>query len=99
MAGNPDSPSVLRTELAEALDRSLLTSIQSLSSLRLAVRAYTIHEKDLGVSLDKIVLQARAILSDVEDDRGDRLHNEPVRDGALAREVESWSRRDFANDC
>jgi len=96
MTDKQHSPSsVLGSELTDALDRSLQTSLHSLSSLRHAVRSYTLHERNRGVSLENLLKEALTTLTDAEDDRGDLSNLAPVRDGELARQLQAWCREDF----
>ena len=96
MPVNPDSPgTLLGTELTGALDRSLMTSLSSLVSLRDAVRSYTIHQRNNGVSLNDIVKGARGVLAEAEDGRNGHSTSAPARDGELARHLEEWCQHDF----
>ena len=96
MTNNPQSPaSILGTELTDALDRSMQTSLSSLVSLRLAVRSYTIHNRDRGVSMETLLKSALNVLTEAEDDRGAFTDSYPVRDSELARHLAAWCHEDF----
>ena len=99
MPNKLESPStVLGTELAAALDRSLLTSLNSLAALRSAVRNYTIHERNRGVSMEGLVKQALTVLGETEDGRRDGLQSPVKPDLALTRKLELWCREAFGQD-
>ncbi len=98
MTIRPGSPSsVLGAQLAGALDRRLQSSLNSLVSLRDAVRVYTIHERDRGVSLETIVKQALTTLTHAEDGRDGSSNGGTMRDSDLARHLETWCREDFGS--
>jgi len=99
MPEKPDSPStVLGAKLSAALDRSLLRSLNSLAALRSAVRNYTIHERNRGVSLEALVKQALTVLDEAEDGGRDGVESELKPDLELTRKLEIWCREAFAQD-
>lgn len=90
MSTIPDSPShALGELLSDALERSVDTSLTSLESLQTAVRSYTRHQKNLGVSLDSIMRAISSVLMEAEDDR--IVNNgQPLRDPKLASQLRAW---------
>jgi hypothetical protein len=87
--------SVLGLEITAALDRSLETSLRSLSSLRSAVRKYTTHSRECGVPLHSVIRSAETILYDAEEDRVTDLTPSPSRDIELAKQLRQWCKDDF----
>ena len=96
MPNQPDSPSTaLGPMLAQALDRSLDTSLESLLSLREAVRSYTKHQKRKGESLDSVMRGVSSVLMEIEDDRSRESPSSANRDPQLARQLRAWCGEDF----
>jgi hypothetical protein len=92
----PDLPSSsLGDALTHALDRALGTSLESLTVLRLAVRNYTQHQKNRGVTLDRVMVALGTALTDSEDEKGDGTLPE-VRDPELARQLRAWCSDDYS---
>lgn len=89
--------SALGAELAEALDRSLETSLHSLESLRKAVNSYTIYYRDRGVSLDRVMISVSKVLLDIELGRDGEGDDDvaPSRDSELARQLSVWCKEDY----
>jgi hypothetical protein len=89
MSVTRDLPSVaLGALLAQALDRSIETSLASHDNLRTAVRSYARHQRDCGRSLDSIMRSLAAVLMELEDDRADE--DRFRRDPHLARQLRAW---------
>ena len=96
MNTQPSSPSsVLGSELTDALDRSLETSLGSLAALRAAVRAYTVHKRARGVTLDDLIRSAARMLSEAEEDRVTDVRPSPARDVELAKQLKNWCKEDY----
>lgn len=96
MTNKPYSPeSVLGSELTAALDRSLETSLLSLSSLRLAVRTYATHHRERGIALHSTICSAEKMLFDAEEDRVTDVTPSPARDTELAKQLRQWCKDDF----
>jgi hypothetical protein len=96
MTSTPDSPSAaLNGLLANALDRSIDTSLTSLDELRIAVGNYTRHQKNRGMSLDSIMRALSTVLMQMEDDRVIE-DQAPLRDPKLARQLRAWCSEDFS---
>ena len=98
MSKTPDSPSpALGDVLALALDRAVGTSLESLVQLRHAVRNYTLHQKQRGVPLDRVMVALSAALIRTEDDKAnlDRPHG--LRDPDLARQLRAWCSADYSS--
>jgi len=100
MTDNSDSPSsVLGAELARALERSYEISLNSLVSLRKAVRSYTIHHRNLGTPLDVVTRSAARVLLEAEDGRATDGNGARDGDGArdldLARHLALWCKEDY----
>jgi len=92
----PSSPaSVLGLELTAALDRSMETSLKSLSSLRDAVRSFTTQSRDRGVPLHAVIRSAEAMLHEAEEDRVCEVTPSPARDIVLAKQLREWCKDDF----
>lgn len=81
--------------LAHALDRKLETSLDSLHSLREAVRAYAKHQKERGESLDTVMRGVSTVLMAIEDDRSRESASSSNRDPELARQLRAWCGEDF----
>jgi hypothetical protein len=86
------SSGALGIELADALDRSLQTSLDSLDSLRAAVRIYTRDGQNNGLSVDSVCAAVLKALTEAEDGRG---HPQSSHDTDLARQIEQWCREGF----
>ena len=98
MTTQSTSPSsVLGTELTEALERSLETSIHSLSSLRTAVRVYAVESRRRGLPLDSLIRAAAKMLSEAEEGRVTHVTPSPARDSALANQLRAWCKEDYAS--
>jgi len=90
MQNDSESPSAALGELlAQALDRSVETSLSSLESLRDAVRSYTRNEKNRGIALDGVMRGLSAKLMEMEDERSSSEEMSP-RDPKLARQLRAW---------
>jgi hypothetical protein len=103
MPGLPDDPPTqLNDVLSHALDRAVGTSLDSLHTLRRAVREYTQRQKERGVPLDTIMLALSSVLMEVEDERldGDGSDIGGIADGArdpeLARQLRAWCSKDYS---
>ena len=97
MAETPDSPpALLGTALAQALDRALGTSLDSLHQLRQSVRTYTGHQKSRGIPLDGVMMALSAVLMEVEDERRRGAELEGPRDPELARQLRAWCSEDYS---
>lgn len=81
--------------LDAALDRSITTSLESLESLRAAVRTYALHQRNRGVSLDSVMRAVSSALMEAEDDRGRERHSSSIRDPSLARQLRAWCSEDY----
>ena len=98
MNTQPLSPAtVLGSELTDALDRSLETSLSSLISLRAAVHDYAIHSKNRGVPLDSVIRSAARMLAEAEEDRVTDVIPSPARDSELAKQLRQWCKDDYAD--
>jgi len=98
MNTKPLSPAtLLGSELADALDRSLETSLGSMISLREAVRAYAIHSRRRGVPLDSVIRSAARMLSEAEEDRVTNVIPSPARDSELAKQLRQWCKDGYAD--
>jgi hypothetical protein len=98
MNAQPLSPAaVLGSELTDALDRSLETSLGSLISLRAAVHAYAIHSKKRGVPLDAVIRSAARMLAEAEEDRVTDFIPSPARDSELAKQLRQWCKDGYAD--
>ena len=96
MNTQPGSPSsVLGSELTDALDRSLETSLHSLASLRSAVRTYAVYRRDRGVPLDAVIRSAVKLLFEAEEDRVTDHIPSPARDSELAIQLREWCKEDY----
>ena len=89
-------PPGLNLMLAQALDRSVETSLDSLAALRSAVRAYTLSERNRGMSLESVMRAVSGVLMEIEDDRKTELNAVPVRDPDLARKLRAWCGTDYS---
>jgi hypothetical protein len=86
----PDSPSsALGDAVANALDRALGTSLDSLTALHHAVVNYTQHQKKRGVPLDRVMVALSTELSECEDEKSG-IDLPSVRDPELARQLRAW---------
>ena len=81
--------------LDAALDRSITTSLESLDSLRSAVRKYARQQRNRGVSLDSVMRAVASALMEAEDDRGRDMHASSIRDPNLARQLRAWCSEDY----
>lgn len=98
MNTQPSTPSsVLGTELTEALDRSLQTSLNSLISLRAAVREYAVHRRNRGVPLDSVIRAAARMLSAAEEERVTDILPSPARDSALGNQLREWCKEYYVD--
>ena len=96
MNSQPGSTSsVLGSELTDALDRSLETSLKSLASLRLAVRTYAVHRRDRGIPLDAVIRSAVKLLFEAEEGRVTDAIPSPARDSELAVQLREWCKEDY----
>ena len=90
MPNTPEAPSsALGDLLSQALNRAVNTSLSSLESLRDAVQAYTLHEKNRGMPLDSIMRGISSVLMEMEDERASPEDTSP-RDPKLARQLRAW---------
>lgn len=97
MPQQADTPSPqLNDGLAEALDRAVGTSLQSLHVLRQSVREYVRRQKNRGVPLDNVMRALSSVLMEAEDERqdGDGLAD-GARDPELARQIRAWCGEDY----
>jgi hypothetical protein len=83
--------------LEQALDRSVETSLHSLVSLRKAIRDYTHHQKNRGMTLDGIMRAVSGTLMEVEDDRATGVGPDAMRDPDLARQLRAWCSEDYSD--
>lgn len=96
MPNTPDTPSLaLGPMLAQALDRSLDTSLDSLHALRKAVRIYTRNQKRRGETLDSVMRGVSSVLMEIEDDRTNGTPDSMNRDPDLARQLRAWCGHDY----
>ncbi len=97
MSEIPDSPpALLGSALAQALDRALGTSLDSLHLLRQSVRTYTGHQKSRGIPLDGVMLALSAVLMEAEDERMRGVEVQGPRDPELARQLRAWCSEDYS---
>jgi len=97
MPDTPDSPpALLGNVLAQALDRALGTSLDSLHSLRQAVRSYTAHQKARGIPLDRVMVALSGVLMEAEDERVNGADTGGPRDPELARQLRAWCSEDYS---
>ena len=97
MVHNPDNPpALLGDALAQALDRTVGTSMDSLQALRIAVRNYTVDQKAHGVALDRVMLALSSVLMQVEDERMWSPDEKGARDPELARQLRAWCSEEYA---
>jgi hypothetical protein len=98
MPEKPDVPSSqLNDGFAAALDRAAGTSLESLHTLRTAVREYARRQKQRGVPLDSVMLALSSVLMEAEDDRQHGGgHAEGARDPELARQIRAWCGEDYS---
>ena len=90
MPMTPDSPSTTLSELlAQALDRSVETSLASLDDLRDAVQSYAARQKKKGMPLDSVMRALSGVLMELEDDRVSS-NGAPLSDPKLARQLRAW---------
>ena len=97
MSQQADTPSSQLNEgLAEALDRAVGTSLQSLNVLRQSVREYARRQKNRGVPLDSVMRALSSVLMEAEDERkdGDGFAD-GARDPELARQIRAWCGEDY----
>lgn len=95
MPNTPDSPSsALGGLVSDALERSVETSLTSFASLRSAVGAYTLAQKERGRSLDSVIQAISTLLMEVEDERVNGSST-PLRDPVLARQLRAWCAEHF----
>ena len=83
--------------LEQALDRSVETSLHSLTSLRKAIRDYTRQQRSRGMTLDGIMRAVSGALMEVEDDRGTKAEPAEMRDPELARQLRAWCSEDYTD--
>lgn len=96
MKDTPDSPPAsLENALAEALDRAVGTSFDSLHVLREAVRKFARHQKSRGVPLDNVMLSVSSVLLEAEDDHVGSNNGDESRDPELARQLRAWCSEDY----
>jgi len=83
-------PSQLGVALAQALDRAVGTSLNSLDLLREAIRSYAMNQRARGVPLDHVMVAVGGVLMDAEDERIGKPGLSVSRDPDLARQLRAW---------
>jgi hypothetical protein len=76
--------------LAEALDRAVGISVQSLHHLRSCVINYANREQRRGTPINDVIVAVGRLLMDAEDDALPKTDGRGTRDPELARQVRAW---------
>ena len=87
-------PQDLPAALAEALERAVGTSVQSLHHLRSCVTNYARRERARDVPLNDVIVAVGRLLMDAEDEVIPAEHGK-ARDPELARQVRAWCAEEY----
>ena len=83
-------PQDLPAALAEALERAVGTSVQTLHHLRSCVINYAKREERRGVPINDVIVAVGRLLMTAEDEAIPRPDGTEARDPELARQVRAW---------
>jgi len=83
-------PQDLPAALAEALERAVGTSVQSLHHLRDCVTNYAKREQRRGVPVNDVIVAVGRLLMAAEDDIVPKANGSQARDPELARQIRAW---------
>jgi hypothetical protein len=88
----------LPTALAEALERTVGSSLDSLLDLRTLVIGYARRQHAQGVPLNDVIVAVGRQLMSAEDDAVPRSGATEARDPELARQLRAWCAEGYAKD-
>jgi hypothetical protein len=89
-------PKDLPTALADALERAVGTSLDSLHNLRGLVIAHSRRQQAHGVPLNDVIVAVGRLLMTAEDDAVPHPPATQARDPELARQVRAWCAEGYA---
>jgi hypothetical protein len=92
------TPQDLPSALANALERAVGTSLNSLHQLRGLVVGYARRQQEHGVPLNDVIVAVGRMLMTAEDDAAPRAPAALARDPELARQVRAWCAEGYANN-
>lgn len=91
-------PKDLPTALAQALERTVGTSLDSLHNLRGLIIGYARRQHSHGVPLNDVIVSVGRLLMNAEDDAVPHPPASEARDPELARQVRAWCAEGYAKD-
>ena len=91
-------PKDLPTALANALERAVGTSLDSLHNLRGLIIGYARRQEAHGVPLNDVIVAVGRQLMTAEDDALPRDGVAEARDPELARQLRAWCAEGYAKD-
>jgi len=91
-------PKDLPSALANALERAVGTSLDSLHHLRGFVIGYARRQQAHGVALNDVIVAVGRLLMTAEDDAVPHPPAAEARDPELARQVRAWCAEGYAKD-
>jgi hypothetical protein len=91
-------PKDLPTALADALERGVGTSLDSLHNLRGLVVGYARRQQAHGVPLNDVIVAVGRLLMTAEDDAVPHPPAIQARDPDLARQVRAWCAEGYTNN-
>lgn len=91
-------PQDLPAALAEALERAVGTSVQSLHHLRSCVINYAKREQKRSIPVNDVIVAVGRLLMTAEDDIKSGTDGSEARDPELARQVRAWCAEAYSLD-
>lgn len=91
-------PKDLPTALANALERTVGTSLDSLHNLRGLIIGYSRRQQAHGVPLNDVIVDVGRLLMTAEDDAVPHPPAAEARDPELARQLRAWCAEGYAKN-
>ena len=91
-------PNDLPSALANALERALGTSLDSLHNLRGLIVGYAQRQQSHGVPLNDVIVAVGRLLMTAEDDAVPRAGAVEARDPELARQLRAWCAEGYSKN-